>query len=147
SATQVDDSFDLSTGSPQWIFNDKENVRILCAHNGSARLYQLSGAYPGAVPTQLPGIIIRNVATDTSTQPVSTSKMVSTKDNILYFGLNKTDKTGVYALGQLDADKPVALTLSKRFHTSDYAKHTAIALYIQGPNFYGAFDDNGTHSH
>jgi len=36
------------------------------------------------------------------------------------------------------------LILSKRFDTSSYATHTPYGLHIQGPNFYAAFDDNGT---
>jgi len=144
SSAQVDDSFDIPFGGPQWIVNHKENIRFLCAQNGYAKFYQLSGAFPGAEPKELPGLLLTNVASDGTTQPISSPNMVDTKDNILYFGLNKTDKTGVYAIGQLDSDKPIALILSKRFHTSDYSKHVPYAVFTQGSNFYGAFADNGT---
>jgi hypothetical protein len=144
SALQVDDSFQIPFGGPQWIFNHKETIKFLCAQNGKARLYQLSGAFPGAIPIELPGILIDNIATETATQPVSAPKMVGTKDNILYFGLYKTDKTGIYGLGQLDSDKPTALVLSKRFSTSDYSAHRPTSLFIQGPNFYADYVNNGT---
>lgn len=142
--TQVDDSFNIPMGGPQWIVNHKETIKFMCAHNGIARLYQLSGAFPGSIPIELPGIRLDNIGVETATQPISSSKMISTKENILYFGLFKTDKTGIYAIGQLDNNKPNALILSKRFNTTDYSNHTPYALYILGPNYYAAYDDNGT---
>lgn len=141
---QIDDSFDVPFGGPQWIQNHKETIKIMCAQNGKAKFYQLSGAFPGAVPIELPGLGLLNVSSDTSTQPISAPKSVATKDNILYFFVNKTDKTGMYAIGQLDSDKPWALILSKRLDTTDYSNHVGIALWTQGPNFYGAFSDDGT---
>lgn len=144
SSATFDDQFVLPVGGPQWIFNHKETIKICCAINGTARFFQMSGAFPGAVPIELPGMVLTNVAAETSTQPISMHKMVSTKDKILYFGLYKTDKTGIYAIGQLDNDKPIALILSKRFSTSDYSLQTPTALMIQGPNFYGAYGENGT---
>ena len=142
--TQFEDSFTLPIGGPQWIYNHKETIKMLCAINGIARIFQLSGAFPGAVPLELPGIGLTNIGTETSTRPISMPKMVSTKDRILYFGLLKTDKTGIYGLGQLDSDKPNALILSKRFNTTNYANHRPTALLVHGPNFYAAYDDNGT---
>lgn len=146
SSLQVDDSFDIAVGGPQWIVNHKETIKIMCAINGVARFFQLSGAFPGAVPVELPGIVLPNMATETSSQVISSPKMVGVKDKILYFGAYKTDKTGVYAIGQLDADKPNALILSKRFATTDYSLHKPTALFIVGSDFYAAFSDNGTAS-
>lgn len=145
-ANTFDDSFNIPSGGPCWIYNHKETIKIMTAINGVARFWQMSGAFPGAVPLELPGMTLQNVGTETSTQPISSPKMVDTKDKILYFGVYKTDKTGVYAIGQLDADKPNALILSKRFHTSDYSLHAPTALMIQGPNYYGAYSDNGTNT-
>lgn len=142
--TQFDDSFEIPMGGPQWLFNDRENIRICCAQNGEMRLYQLSGAFPGAVPQQVPNILLKNVEEDKSTQAVSPSKTVTRSDGILMFGLNKTDKTGVYAIGQMDANKPEALSLAKRFSTTDYSNHSPTSVHVVGPNFYASFDDNGT---
>lgn len=144
STLQVDDSFNIPSGGPQWIQNHKETIKICCSINGTARFFQLSGAFPGAVPVEIPGMVLTNVQAETATQPISAPKGVSTKDKILYFTLYKSDKTGVYAIGQLDSDKPTALILSKRFATSDYSLHAPTALMILGPNFYGAYVDNGT---
>lgn len=144
SLTQVDDSFDIPCGGPQWIVNHKETVKMLCAINGQARFFQLSGPFAGAAVLELPGMSLTNIATETATQPISAPKMVGVKDKILYFGLYKTDKTGVYAIGQIDSDKPNALILSKRFATSSYASHAPTALLILGPNYFGSFSDNGT---
>lgn len=144
--TQVDDSFDIPCGGPQWIVNHKETIKMCCSINGTARFFQLSGPFAGAQVIELPGMILTNVATEGSTQPISSPKMVAVKDKILYFTLYKTDKTGVYAIGQLDSDKPNALILSKRFSTSDYSLHAPTALMILASNFYGAFSDNGTAS-
>lgn len=144
STSQVDDSFNIPSGGPQWIYNHQEEILMMCAINGKARFFKLSGAFPGAVPQELAGIELTNVALETDTLPVSSSKMIAEKDRILYFGVNKTDKTGVYALGKLDSDKPRALILSKRFNTTDYSLHKPTGLFILGPNFYGAYSDNGT---
>jgi len=141
-----DDSFEISMGGPQWVLNYKETIRILCAQNGQALIFQLNGAYQGSVPQKLPGIELLNVAADTATQPISSPKMVAVKGGITYFGLNKTDKTGVYALGQLDDDKPVALCLSKKFSTTTITNHKPTALFILGPNFYASYVDNTTAS-
>lgn len=141
-----DDSFEISMGGPQWILNYKETIRILCAQNGQALIYQLNGAYQGSVPQKLPNIELLNVAASTATQPISSSKMVAVKGGITYFGLNKTDKSGVYALGQLDDDKPNALCLSKKFSTTTITNHKPTALFILGPNFYAAYVDNTTAS-
>jgi hypothetical protein len=143
-ATQADDQFSIPFGGPQWIVNHKETVKMMFAMNGTARFYQLSGAFQGAVPIEIPGIYLGNVADETSTIRISPPKCMSFKDNILYFGVYKTDKTGVYAMAQIDSNKPHALWLSKRFDTTSYALHTPLGLHIQGPNYYGAYSDNGT---
>lgn len=145
-ALQVDDSFDIPSGGPQWIINHKETIKIFTAINGTGRFYQLSGAFPGAVVLELPGLVLNNVATETSTQSISPQKTLCVKERILYFGLWKTDKSGVYGIGQIDAGKPTALILSKRFATSDYSNHKPLSLYTLGPNFFGAFTDNTTNT-
>lgn len=141
-----DDSFEISMGGPQWATNYREKVLIFCAINGKGQFFVLNGAYQGSVPQALPNIQLLNVAADSATQPASSSKMIGVKEKILYFGLNKTDKTGVYALGQLDDDKPLALILSKKFSTTTITNHKPTALLVLGPNFYGAFVDNTTAS-
>lgn len=141
-----DDSFEIPVGGPQWVLNTKERVYIFCAINGKGRFFVLNGAYQGSVPQELPGVILTSVAAESATQPISSSKMVSTKDKIIYFGVNKTDKTGVYALGQLDDDKPHALLLSKKFSTTTITNHKPTALFILGPNYYAAYVDNTTAS-
>lgn len=140
-----DDYVMFPHGGPQWIFNQQETVFVFCAIAGKARVFQMS-AYAGSVPVELPGIDISNIALESDQTPISAPYMVGVKDKVLYFGLNKTDKTGVYALGRLDADKPWAFILSKRFATTNYANHIARGLLISGPNYYGAFSDNGTAS-
>lgn len=143
SQTQFDDSFDIPFGGPQWCVKHRETIKILCAINGTANFYEVS-AYAGGVPKQLASMQLTNVGIEESTKPISSPRMVAVKDDIIYFGLWKTDKTGIYALGQLDNNKPYALYLAKRFDTTSYATHRPHGLFIQGPNFYAAFDDNGT---
>lgn len=143
SATQFDDSIEIPMGGPQWITDYKGAIFLLCAINGVAQPFQLSGSFP----VKLPGMQLSNVATEASGQPISPPKGVAKKDNILYFTLYKTDKTGIYALGQLDEGKPLALILSKRFHTTSYASHKPTSLFIHGTNYYGTFVDNTTNSH
>lgn len=146
SSTQFDDSFNIPMGGAQWIVNHQETVKFMCAINGVARFFQLSGAFPGAVPLELPGMSLTNIGAETSTQPISAPKTVGTKDRILYFGLFKTDKTGVYAIGKLDSDKPNALLLSKRFSTSDYSLQKPTSLLVHGSNFYASYSENGTNT-
>lgn len=141
-----DDSFEISVGGAQWLTNYKERVIIFCAINGKGRFFVLNGAYQGSVPQELPGVILSNVSADGATQPASPAKSVATKDKILYFGVNKTDKTGIYALGQLDDDKPHALCLSKKFSTTTITNHKPTGLFILGPNFYASYVDNTTAS-
>lgn len=144
STSQFEDQFSIPMGGPCWIKNVKETVTIMCAINTVAKFFRLSAAAKGAVPLEIPGVTFLSVGADASTQPISSPKMLSTKDKVIYFSFNKTDKSGIYALGQLDADKPVAIFLSKRFGTTDYALHVPYSLHIQGPNFYADFADNGT---
>jgi hypothetical protein len=138
-----DDAFDIPFGGPQWVVKHGEKIKIMCASGGKARFYQVS-AYAGGVPTRLKGIELSNVGTEADATPISSSKMVSIKDDILYFGVYMSAKTGIYALGQLDEDKNFALVLAKRFDTSDYSLHVPRAMFIQGPNFYASFASNGT---
>jgi len=143
SSTQFDDQFKIPMGGAQWISSWKEKIIIFCAINGIGKFYMLSGAYPGAQPLELPDRLLLNVGTETTTQPISSSKMVSQKDGVLYFGVYKTDKTGIYALGQIDSNEPIALILSKRFLTTDYSGHKPTGLFIHGSNYYGAYNNSG----
>jgi hypothetical protein len=146
SEVQFDNQITIPHGGPQWIMNFKERLYCLTAQNGVATFYS-SAASPGVPLQQVPGMQLKNVAAETSTQAVSSQKMVSVKDGVLYFGLNKTDKTGIYAIGQMDENKPVALVLAKRFDTTDYSRHVPVALHTQGPNFYASYVDNSAFKH
>jgi len=144
STTQFSDAFEIPVGGPCWVINHQETIKILCAINGRAYFFQLSGAFQGGIPIEMTGMRLSNIGVETSTRPISQAKMVSIKDKILYFGLLKTDKSGIYAIGQLDNNTSTALILSKRFGTTDYSLHRPTGLYIQGSNYYACFDDNGT---
>lgn len=146
STVQFDNQITIPHGGPQWIVNFKERLYAMCAQNGVARFYS-SVASPGVPLVQIPGMELADVASETSTQEISSPKMMATKDNILYFGLYKNDKSGIYAIGNIDEDKPTALCLAKRFDTTDYSRHTPIALHTQGPNFYASYEDNGAFKH
>lgn len=142
SSFQFDDQFTIPMGGPQWIYNFREKIIIFCAINGIGKFFQLSSPNPGAQVIELPNRILRNIADEESDYPISSSKMLSQKDGVLYFGVYKKDKTGIYALGQIDYNSPLALILSKRFYTTDYSKHKPIGLFIYGPNFYASFRDD-----
>lgn len=142
--TQFDDSFTIPFGGPQWITAFKEKALIFCSINGVGKWFLLPGLFAGATPVEVPNMLLENVAAETSLQPASSPKMLSIKDKVIYFAVNKTDKTGIYGIGQLDSNKPLALYMAKRYATTDYSNHSPTAFLTQGPNFYGAFDDNGT---
>ena len=146
SPTTFDDHFDIPMGGPQWIYNYKQTMVWFCAANGIAKMFQLSSPNPGAVVIPFPNIQLNNVATEGDTQPISPTKSTFTKDDQFYFGVYKTDKTGLYAIGKLDYKYPIAIWLAKRFNTTDYSKHAPIGASAFGQNFYCAYADNGTNS-
>lgn len=144
SPTTFQDHFDIPMGGPQWIYNYKQTIIWLCAFNSYMRLYQLSSPNPGATVIPFPNVYLTNVALDADTQPVSPVKSTFTWDDKFYFGLNKTDKTGIYAIGKLDYKYPIALWLAKRFNTTNYALHQPTAAFAIGQNFFASYSDNGT---
>lgn len=146
STVQFDNVITIPHGGPQWVVNFKERIFALCAQNGVARFYT-SVASPGVPLVQVPGMELANIGTETTDYAISAPKMTATKDNIFYFGLYKTNKTGIYAIGNIDEDKPTALVLAKRFDSTDYSRHIPIALHTQGPNFYASYYDNGAFKH
>lgn len=137
-STGSNDEINIPMGGPQIISNHSEVVRVFCAKNGILRVYELLGKLP--VETHK----LDSIATETSAQAIIPCQTKFIKDNILYFGLWKTDKAGLYAIGQAGPRLPVALVLSRRFDTSAYTAHKPQAAIAFGPNFYLSFDDNGT---
>lgn len=136
--TGVNDEITIPMGGPQIISNHSEVVRVFCAKNGLLRIYELLGKLP------VESHKLDNISTETDLQPIIPEQTKFIKDNILYFGLWKTDKSGLYAMGQAGSKLPTALILSRRFDTSSYATHKPQAANAFGNNFYCSFDDNGT---
>jgi hypothetical protein len=132
------DEIDIPMGGPQIIENHNETLRVICAKNGIMKAYAIDGRR--AILTHT----LYNVATETESHAIVPDTTKFVKDNIMYFGLWKTDKTGLYALGQVDDQAPVALILAKRFGTSNYALHRPHAAIAAGQNFYGAYLDDAT---
>lgn len=138
STTGVDDEINIPMGGPQIISNHSEVIRVICAKNGLLKVYELLGKLPSESHR------LNNISIETDLQPIIPDQTKFIKDGILYFGLWKTDKTGLYAMGQAISKNPVALILSRRFDTSSYATHKPQAANAFGPNIYASFDDNGT---
>ena len=136
--TGSNDEINVPMGGPQIISNHSEVVRVMCAKNGVLRIYELLGKLP--IETHK----LSSISTETNAQAIIPSQTKFIKDNILYFGVWKTDKSGLYAIGQSGPRLPLALILSRRFDTSDYSLHKPQASAAFGDNFYLAFDDNGT---
>lgn len=136
--TGVLDEVTIPMGGPQIVVNHNEYLRVMAAKNSVFRAYQLNGKVP--VRTHQ----LTNIAIETDTQPICPDNTKFLRDNIVYFGLWKTDKSGIYAIGQADDAKPLAMVLSKRFNTSDYSLHKPFAAFPSGPNLYASYDDNGT---
>jgi len=132
------DEIDIPMGGPQIIENHNETLRVICAKNGIMKAYSVEGRRATLTHT------LYNIATETSTQPIIPDQSKFVKDNIMYFGLWKTDKTGLYALGQVDSQAPVALILAKRFATTDYSLHKPRAALSVGPNWLVSYIDNTT---
>ena len=132
------DEINLPMGGPQIVVNHSEVIRVFCAKNGILRIYELLGKLPVEKHK------LDSISTETSAQAIIPCQTKFIKDNILYFGLWKTDKAGLYAIGQAGPQLPVALVLSRRFDTSAYTAHKPQAATAFGNNFYLAFDDNGT---
>lgn len=147
------DQIPVPMGGPQWLYNFKQTITICCTSNGIMQLFYLSAPTIGAIVHKYPNIRLQNVQPDNQTQvlgangnhgfgwvtPVSPAKSVFVKDDILYFGLWKFDKTALYALGQLDIKFPFALWLAKRFSTADYSQMIPYAAYCFGSKIFASF--------
>lgn len=105
----IDESV-ITTGGPQIIVNFNESLWAICAINNILQVYKMSDK----LPVQMQRLV--NIATETATQAIIPDATKFVKDNAFYFGLWKTDKTGLYAIGQVDSGKPYGLVLAKRFH-------------------------------
>lgn len=122
----------IPTGDPQMIVNHAESLRVFCVSkttttSGLLRIYEMAGKKPFLTHQ------LDNVDCDYNTPTGAFNWAVSPRckfiaNNILYFGVAKTDKSGIYALGQAQDDKPLALSLSRRCHTTDYSNHYPIAM-------------------
>lgn len=148
STTQFEDSGIIPMGGAQWIASCRDVVIVMTSINGSAKWWQLSATDPLRFQ-QIPELELSNMGVETSAQAISQPKSVSTKDGVLYFGVFKTDKSGIYAIGRIDDTKPFSMSLSKRFipsTTSAYSGHKPTGLLVHGPNFYAAYDDASTAS-
>ena len=149
---QYTDQIPVPMGGPQWIYNFKNTVTLLCSANGKAKPFYLNAPSTGAICKAYSNISLKNVQlenqsislgnsshTYTCNVPISPSKGVFVKDDILYFTLWKTDKSAIYALGQLNSESPFALWLAKRFDTSDYSQIIPYAATAFGPKIFAAY--------
>lgn len=129
----------VSNGNPQWIqrFGSYYLVSTLSS-DGNFRIYQLNGVNASGVPL----FDISNTAYAT-TRPISPVNSKAMKSGVFYFGLEKTDKTAIYAIGETIDNLP-ALTLYNRYATTDYSKHKPYASMWVNNCFYSSFSDNGT---
>lgn len=132
----------IPTGGAQIINTWNESLWVICARNNKLSVYMIVDKGSKLMP----GMSIGSVATETTTQPVIPDATKFVNGKAFYFGLYKTDKSGLYAIGQVEPGRPYALVLSKRFHTSDYTLHTPYASISVGDNWYASFDDNATAS-
>ena len=144
---QFDDVIVVPMGGAQAIINQNEIIRVFCSQNAVLRIYELLGKSP------IKSHELANMQDNTTTaEPGATragrsvpDNTIFLKDNVVYFGLWKTDKPGLYALGQTNQRTPLALVLSRRFDTTDYSNHRPVAATSVGPNFFaGFFDDNAS---
>lgn len=130
--TGFNDVANIPMGDPQIVVNQNETLKVLCAKNGILKIFEMVGLLPNEIHR------VQNVDSETNAIPVIPTQSKFVRDGILYFGLNAT-KSGLYALG-----KKNELILNRRFDTSDYSLHTAYAAASFGPNWFVAFDDNGS---
>ena len=137
--TQAVDYIDVPCGGPQWIANHGDILRVLCVRSGTAQFFEVQQGLHAVKTHEL-----ASMKTETAAQPISPVNTVFIDNNILYFGLWKTDKTGLYALGRVTEGAPLALVLAKRFDTSDYSTHTPNAASKFGNNWFAAMLDNAT---
>jgi hypothetical protein len=112
--TNTLDESSIAMGGPQILINFNESLWAICATNGILQTYRLQDRLP------VISHILENVATETDALAIVPDATKFVKDNAFYFGVRKTDKSGLYAIGQVDTQKPFALCLAKRFNTTDY---------------------------
>lgn len=141
-STGVDDEINVPMGGPQAIVNHSETLRVFCARDSKLRIYELLGK----VPTKTHEISCDTTATTLGNDAyIIYPNSVYIKNNITYFGLARTiadNDSGLYALGRVRDDKPLALVLSKRYTTTNAVaakSHTPLAAIPVGPNIYASF--------
>lgn len=144
-----DDTVLFSSTYPLAIENHNDAIRVFSHENNQLVVHDMLNKY-SFVSNSLTEV--QNPVTDGSGYgdgsvyvPMS-KKSMFIDDNVLYFGLWKTDKSGIYALAYADDEKnnPLALTLAKRFipsTTSPYTGHRPIAMASVGPNIFASYFD------
>ena len=152
-STQFTDQIPIPMGSPQWIYNFKSTITACCCSGGLMKLFYLNSPSVGAICKAYPYMQLNNVQLEnqtiflgngghgsTWTVPISPAKSVFVKNDILYFALWKTDKTAIYALGQLNDNSPFALWLAKRFDAShNYSNIIPYAAHSFGNKIFSAY--------
>jgi len=135
-------------GGLQWLYNFRQSITLCCCENGKMKLFYLNAPTTGALCKPYPNIELGNVQVEGQNlliggyalpAPVSPTHSVFAKDDQLYFGLWKTDKSGLYALGQIDANHSFALWLAKRYATTNYAYHYPMGARGYGPKIFAAY--------
>lgn len=144
SLTGVDDEVVIPMGGPQIVVNHNEVVRVVCSQNGSMKVFQLDSKIPRLTHRLNNLQLDANLDSQTNQSQVIPVQTKFIRNNILHFGVWKTDKSGLYALGQTDEDKPLALVLIKRFNTTDYSLHKPLAAASFGYQYFLSYSDNGT---
>jgi hypothetical protein len=157
-SAQYVDSIPIPMGGPQWIYNFKSTLTICCCSQGVMKLFTLNTPSTGAIAKTYPNIYLTNVVlegtsviTDAFNSNMivapSPAKSVFVANDVLYFAICKTDKSGLYAIAQLDPTKPYAFWLAKRFNSTNYANHTPVCAAVYGNIFTGSYVDSNSGAH
>jgi hypothetical protein len=145
SETAFDDIITIPFDGPQIIVNQRELIRVICVSEGELRAYQISGKIP--IETHR----LENVqefdefGSDYGDGGIYYPVPIQTKivrEGLFQFGVWKTDKSGMYAIGQTRENFPLALVLRRRFDTSDYSEHRPVCSASNEKRTASSFFDN-----
>ena len=130
----------IPVAKPQWI-QKVGSIYLIAGVNPNNKLeiYALSGL----ISTDSPIFVIDDVSYSL-TRPVSSVNTKYTMGNVFHFGVEGTTKSGIYAISEVEEDKP-AMTLLHRCATTDYSKHRPLALLVTSDAKYLSYYDNGNY--
>ena len=138
--TSFVDEVSIPMGGAQIVFNYKGLLWAICAQNNVLNLYKVNGSVAERFITldNIPNESDTVGSTLIPTGIVPDASKFYFEDTVM-FGVLRTEKSGLYQLGQFDPASPFALVLAKKFRsTTADSTDKPYAAIAAGPNIYAS---------